>query len=249
MSYKEKIQALKLISEAYAIQDEKATSTIAIKQRERRKAKEKQEYEREQMEIEDDLAYEFRLYMRKVEKMEEAKERDRLRQERMMRELEEREEKQRGGPRTEAEREKQRKRRILIEIDRLADIKRYCKNGGERNYVTVLNYIEKQRLDQIMEKSLLGCFLTCGRRAKWPQTIYKLAKMTYNYFIELHDFVKSKHLYFAKIIRNEYPDGYDSEDALEINDRFMEMTETIFKTLLEILNIITKYDTHNHEIL
>ena len=71
MSYKEKIHALKLISEAYAMQDEKATSTIAIKQRERRLAKKRQEEEREMMELEDDFSYQLRLYARKLDKMEE----------------------------------------------------------------------------------------------------------------------------------------------------------------------------------
>ena len=75
MSYKEKIHALKLISEAYAMQDEKATSTIAIKQRERRLAKKRQEEEREMMELEDDFSYQLRLYARKLDKMEEEKER------------------------------------------------------------------------------------------------------------------------------------------------------------------------------
>ena len=113
------------------MQDEKATSTIAIKQRERRLAKKRQEEEREMMELEDDFSYQLRLYARKLEKMEEEKERNRLREERMMRELEEREMQQRGGPRTDAEMEQQRKRRVLMEIDRLEDIKRFCANGGK----------------------------------------------------------------------------------------------------------------------
>ena len=53
------------------MQDEKATSTIAIKQRERRLAKKRQEEEREMMELEDYFSYQLRLYARKLEKMEE----------------------------------------------------------------------------------------------------------------------------------------------------------------------------------
>ena len=151
---------------------------------------------------------------------------------------------QRGGPRTDAEMEQQRKRRVLMEIDRLEDIKRFCANGGENNYVLVLEYIDNRTLNDIAEKSLFECFLKCGKRVRWPKTIYKIAIMTHKYLIELRKFVRKKDKHLLRVLEDDYPDGYDSDDLRTVENNFMDRSKSIFETLLEVLQNITRYDTH-----
>ena len=50
----------------------------------------------------------------------------------------------------------------------------------------------------------------------------QIAIMTHKYLMELRKFVRKKDKYLRKVIENDYPDGYDSDDLRTIENNFMD---------------------------
>jgi hypothetical protein len=221
--------ALRLISKAYEEQDRQSTSAYSAKLRERKERKHREYQEAVLMKEEDVLALHHRDFMRRLKFEAAAAIRAKEMEERLEREIEERLAQEDGEPTTFAAKQRAIERRRKIEEDKLNDIKRLARNGGEQNYATVLSYVMGHSLKNILELDLIPSIQECSK-AKWQQTQYTLLRIIEQYFQQL---------------RSLEPDSDDDSDDDEVPNR----NEMVWNSLLEILKSSSKNVSSNEDML
>ena len=238
MSYAEKMKALRLISRAYEEQDRNSTNAMAIKLRERNARKRREEKETAMMEAEDEQSCAERdRYRRKLQKAANAGI-EKKRQARLMREIEEREARELGEPTDRAGIARAKERRRLLALDKLEDIRLLARNGGEQNFVTVLEYLMHRPLKDIVKKGLLPEFVSCAR-AKWLRTRFMLARLLQRLLVELKQWG----------VASEKTQASDSEDSWDdSSDDEGKKKPTPWLTLLGVLQMLSELPTTNNDI-